>query len=60
VDAQRRIYKLRTEPLQEIDTWLARYRRFWESSFERLDGVLEEMKAAEGPGPGRKKGRAKR
>ncbi len=60
VDAQRRIYRLRTEPLQEIDTWLAGYRRFWESSFEHLDGVLEEMKAAEGRGPVRQKGRKKR
>ncbi len=60
VDAQRRIYRLRTEPLRELDAWLAGYRQFWESSFAELDGVLEEMKAEEGRAPGRQKGRKKR
>ena len=60
VDAQRRIYRLRTEPLQEIDTWLAGYRRVWVSSFEHLDVVVEVMTAAEGRGPVRQKGRQKR
>jgi DNA-binding transcriptional ArsR family regulator len=29
VDAQRRLYRLKPEPLQEIDAWLAPFRRFW-------------------------------
>ena len=29
VDAQRRLYRLRPEPLQEVDAWLAPFRRFW-------------------------------
>jgi DNA-binding transcriptional ArsR family regulator len=29
VDAQRRLYRLRPEPLQEVDMWLAQFRRFW-------------------------------
>jgi DNA-binding transcriptional ArsR family regulator len=45
--AQRRIYALRTEPLQELDLWLGRYRDLWEQQFQRLDEVLEEMKLSE-------------
>src|SRR4030088_2013393 len=47
VDAQRRIYALRPEPLQELEVWLERYRRLWEDNFQRLDAVLEELKAGE-------------
>jgi DNA-binding transcriptional ArsR family regulator len=47
VDAQRRIYALRPAPLQELEIWIERYRRVWESNFQRLDGVLEELKAKE-------------
>jgi DNA-binding transcriptional ArsR family regulator len=45
VDAQRRIYALRPAPLQELEAWLDRYRRLWESSFQRLDDLLDELKA---------------
>lgn len=44
-DAQRRVYALRAQPLQELDLWLQRYRRLWEEQFERLDHVLEELQA---------------
>ena len=44
-DAQRRIYTLRAQPLQELDLWLQRYRRLWEEQFERLDAVLEALQA---------------
>ena len=47
VDAQRRIYALRPEPLQELEVWLERYRRLWEGNFQRLDALLDELKAAE-------------
>jgi DNA-binding transcriptional ArsR family regulator len=43
--AQRRVYALRTEPLQQLDLWLQRYRQTWEDQFQRLDGVLEELQA---------------
>jgi DNA-binding transcriptional ArsR family regulator len=57
VDAQRRIYALRAEPLQELEVWVARYRRMWEGNFQRLDAVLDEMKASEKTrGRGRSKG----
>jgi DNA-binding transcriptional ArsR family regulator len=44
VDAQRRIYALRAEPLKEIDVWIEQYRQIWEGNFLKLDAVLEEMK----------------
>ena len=47
VDAQRRIYALRPAPLQELEAWVERYRRIWESNFQRLDALLVEMKASE-------------
>jgi DNA-binding transcriptional ArsR family regulator len=47
VDAQRRIYTLRPAPLQELEVWLERYRGLWEDNYQRLDAVLEEMKAGE-------------
>src|SRR5580765_8908352 len=47
VDAQRRIYALRPAPLQELEAWLERYRRIWEDNFQRLDALLDDMKAKE-------------
>ena len=55
VDAQRRIYALRPAPLKELQAWIERYRRIWEGNFQRLDGVLDELKAKE-----KKRGRTKR
>jgi DNA-binding transcriptional ArsR family regulator len=55
VDAQRRIYALRAAPLKELEVWIERYRRVWEGNFQRLDGVLQELKAKE-----KKRGRTKR
>jgi len=46
-DAQRRPRRLEPTPLAEATQWLERYRRFWEGSFQRLDALLEELKAAE-------------
>jgi len=46
VDAQRRIYRLRTAPLQQLDVWLERYRQLWEQNFQRLDALLDEMKTS--------------
>src|SRR5437879_8518527 len=47
VDDQRRIYALRPAPLQELEVWVERYRRIWEGDFQRLDALLEQMKASE-------------
>jgi DNA-binding transcriptional ArsR family regulator len=42
VDAQRRIYSLRLEPLRELDAWLAPYRARWTTALDRLDQHLED------------------
>jgi DNA-binding transcriptional ArsR family regulator len=42
-DAQRRYYRLRPEPLAEIDQWLAPYRRLWQDSFDALGRHLDAM-----------------
>ncbi|HEX5138360.1 MAG TPA: metalloregulator ArsR/SmtB family transcription factor [Planctomycetota bacterium] len=52
--AQRRPRRLVAAPLAEADAWLEEYRRFWEARFERLDALLDEIKAVRG------RGRAKR
>jgi DNA-binding transcriptional ArsR family regulator len=44
-DAQRRPSRLVAAPLQEASAWLEQYRRFWETSFQRLDDLLSELKA---------------
>jgi DNA-binding transcriptional ArsR family regulator len=41
-EAQRRLYRLRPDPLREIDEWLAPYRRLWAGSLDRLGHHLEE------------------
>jgi DNA-binding transcriptional ArsR family regulator len=43
VDAQRRLYRLRPQPLREIDDWLAPYRALWSDSLDRLERHLEAM-----------------
>jgi DNA-binding transcriptional ArsR family regulator len=42
-DAQRRPRRIEARPLAEASAWLARYREVWETSFERLDGLLQEL-----------------
>ena len=44
-DAQRRPRRLEGKPLAEATEWLERYREFWEGNYQRLDALLEEMKA---------------
>jgi len=44
-DAQRRPSRLEARPLAEATAWLAGYRRFWERSFQNLDGLLEQLKS---------------
>ena len=43
VDAQRRLYRLRPEPLREIDDWLAPFRRFWSAHVDALERHLDRM-----------------
>ncbi len=43
VDAQRRVYRLKPEPLQELDAWLAQFRRFWSAHVDALERHLDRM-----------------
>jgi DNA-binding transcriptional ArsR family regulator len=43
VEAQRRVYRLRPEPLKEVDAWLAPFRRFWTAHVDRLERHLDRM-----------------
>jgi len=43
VDAQRRLYRLKPEPLREIDGWLAQFRRFWSAHIDALERHLDRM-----------------
>ncbi len=45
--ANRRIYRLRREPFQELEAWLQSFRRLWDERFDRLDDYLQELQARE-------------
>jgi DNA-binding transcriptional ArsR family regulator len=53
-DAQRRPCRLEARPLKAATDWLENYRRLWEGNFQRLDTLLDELKAK------KKSGRKKR
>jgi DNA-binding transcriptional ArsR family regulator len=52
IDAQRRLYRIRPQPLMEIDAWLAPFRRYWSAQVDALERHLDRMN----PAP-RRKGR---
>jgi DNA-binding transcriptional ArsR family regulator len=54
VDAQRRLYRIRPEPLMEIDAWLAPFRRYWSGHVDALERHLDQTN----PAP-RRKGKKK-
>ena len=43
VDAQRRLYRLKPESLQELDAWLAPFRRFWSARVDALERHLDRI-----------------
>jgi DNA-binding transcriptional ArsR family regulator len=43
VDAQRRLYRLKPEPFQEVDAWLDQFRRFWSDHGDALERLLDRM-----------------
>jgi DNA-binding transcriptional ArsR family regulator len=62
VEAQRRVYRIRAEPLKEIDDWLEPFRRFWSTHVDALERHLDRMAQAAGPNtpantPAKKKGK---
>jgi len=47
VDAQRRLYRLRPEPLRELDAWIQPFRRFWSPHLDALERHLDRMEQSE-------------
>jgi DNA-binding transcriptional ArsR family regulator len=45
IDAQRRLYRLRPEPLRELDGWLAPYRKLWDQRLDALERHLDQMES---------------
>ncbi|MFD2045439.1 ArsR/SmtB family transcription factor [Ornithinibacillus salinisoli] len=45
--ANRRIYKLRSEPFKELDNWLDSFRQLWDGRLDRLDDYLRELQGEE-------------
>ena len=62
VDAQRRLYRLRAEPLEEVDAWLAPFRRFWSPYLDALERHLDRMEQSSQTRPTttKKKGKKKK
>ena len=54
VEAQRRVYRLNPEALEEIDTWLAPFRAFWSKRVDALEQHLEKMEKKR-PAKGKKR-----
>ena len=54
-DAQRRPRRMKVAPLVEATAWIERYRRIWETNYQRLDDLLDELKVVRGePSPTRR------
>ncbi len=51
VDAQRRLYRLKPGPLQELDAWLAQFRRFWSAHIDALERHLNRMDSDQSSAP---------
>ena len=48
-DGQKRLYSLRKEAFDELEAWVAGYRRHWEARLDRFGAALERNQAANGP-----------
>jgi len=56
-DAQRRPCRLDAKRLRDATGWLEEFRRFWDTSFRRLDSLLEELQPERRPGAKKHKGK---
>ena len=56
-DAQRRPCRIEAAPLEEANGWLERYRQIWEHNYQRLDALLDELKAEKKQKPPQRKKR---
>jgi DNA-binding transcriptional ArsR family regulator len=43
IEAQRRVYRIRPEPLREVDAWIAPFRRLWTTHVDALERHLDRM-----------------
>jgi DNA-binding transcriptional ArsR family regulator len=48
-DGQRRLYSLRPEPFQQLDSWVSRYRSLWEGRLDRFGAALQRGREAKPP-----------
>lgn len=55
VDAQRRVYRIRAEPLREVDAWLAPFRHFWSAHVDALERHLDRQASKAHSKKGKKK-----
>jgi DNA-binding transcriptional ArsR family regulator len=55
VDAQRRVYRIRPEPLREVDAWLAPFRELWSTHLDALERHLDRQAAKSHPRRGKKR-----
>jgi DNA-binding transcriptional ArsR family regulator len=55
VEAQQRVYRLRPEPLMELDEWLAPFRRFWSKHVDAMERHLDRMGDVEPATPVKKR-----
>ena len=53
VDAQRRLYRLKPGPLQELDKWLAQFREFWSAHVDALERHLDRVHPTTTPSKGK-------
>jgi DNA-binding transcriptional ArsR family regulator len=60
VDAQRRLYRLKPGPFQEVDAWLEQFRRFWSDHVDALERHLDRMEPLTPAGATPAKTKAKR
>jgi DNA-binding transcriptional ArsR family regulator len=60
VDAQRRLYRLKPEPLHEVDAWLAPFRRFWSAHVDALERHLDRMDQSTPGSPNTNQGKSRK
>lgn len=58
-DAQRRPCRIEGKPFADVERWLEKYREIWARNYQRLDALLEEMKAEDTKAATKRKGKRK-